>query len=431
MREIVSRMDAMTRRHLLVRAARTALGVGLIPSLGGLVTAAPTTAPVTGKAKRLIYLYMAGGMSHIDTFDPKPGAESQGQTGAINTSVPGIQLGEFLPTLARQMNRLAIVRSMNTQTADHEQGEYLMRTSYEQIATERHPSLGPWIQRLRGRHNKTLPDTVLIGASPRHPSAGFLDPTFSPLPIGDPNKGLENTTTPAYLTNQSFAKRMELIDTFDRQFRRKYPLKAVQSYTDFYEQATHLLSSDELKAFDLRDEKDADRDRYGRDAFGQGCMLARRLIEHEVRCVDVTLGGWDMHNSLWDYKTMPARAGLLDQAVGALLDDLAGRGLLDETLVVVATEFGRSPQVNYTGGRDHHPAVFSALLAGAGIKGGQVYGKSDGDGHGVDEDGVDPADLNATIAEAMGLPRDEVVMSPTLRPFKVAHDGKPITKLLT
>lgn len=431
MREIVSRMDAMTRRHLLVRAARTSLGVGLIPSLGGLVTAAPTTAPVTGKAKRLIYLYMAGGMSHIDTFDPKPGAESQGQTGAINTSVPGIQLGEFLPTLARQMNRLAIIRSMNTQTADHEQGEYLMRTSYEQIATERHPSLGPWIQRLRGRHNKTLPDTVLIGASPRHPSAGFLDPTFSPLPIGDPNKGLENTTTPAYLTNQSFAKRMELIDTFDRQFRRKYPLKAVQSYTDFYEQATHLLSSDELKAFDLRDEKDADRDRYGRDAFGQGCMLARRLIEHEVRCVDVTLGGWDMHNSLWDYKTMPARAGLLDQAVGALLDDLAGRGLLDETLVVVATEFGRSPQVNYTGGRDHHPAVFSALLAGAGIKGGQVYGKSDGDGHGVDEDGVDPADLNATIAEAMGLPRDEVVMSPTLRPFKVAHDGKPITKLLT
>lgn len=431
MREIVSRMDAMTRRHLLVRAARTALGVGLIPSLGGLVTAAPSAAPATGKAKRLIYLYMAGGMSHIDTFDPKPGAESQGQTGAINTSVPGIQLGEFLPTLARQMNRLAIVRSMNTQTADHEQGEYLMRTSYEQIATERHPSLGPWIQRLRGRHNKTLPDTVLIGASPRHPSAGFLDPTFSPLPIGDPNKGLENTTTPAYLTNQSFAKRMELIDTFDRQFRRKYPLKAVQSYTDFYEQATHLLSSDELKAFDLHDEKDADRDRYGRDAFGQGCMLARRLIEHEVRCVDVTLGGWDMHNSLWDYKTMPARAGLLDQAVGALLDDLAGRGLLDETLVVVATEFGRSPQVNYTGGRDHHPAVFSALLAGAGIKGGQVYGKSDGDGHGVDEDGVDPADLNATIAEAMGLPRDEVVMSPTLRPFKVAHDGKPITKLLT
>jgi hypothetical protein len=431
MRELVSRIDGVSRRHLLVGAARAALGVGLLPTVGSLAAAAPSPAAGTGKAKRLIYLYMAGGMSHLDTFDPKPGAESQGQTGVIKTQVPGVQLGEYLPTLARQANRLAIIRSMNTQTADHEQGEYLMRTSYEQIATERHPSLGPWIQRLRGRLNKTLPDTVLIGASPRHPSAGFLDPTFSPLPIGDPNKGLENTTSPAYLTEQSFAKRMELIDTFDRQFRRKYPLKAVQSYTDFYDQATHLLSSDELKAFDLRQEKDEDRDRYGRDPFGQGCMLARRLIENNVRCVDVTLGGWDMHNSLWDYKTMPARAGLLDQAVGTLLDDLAARGLLDETLVVVTTEFGRSPQVNYTGGRDHHPAVFSSLLAGAGIKGGQVYGKSDAEGHGVDEDGVDPADLNATIAEAMGLPRDEVVMSPTLRPFKVAHDGKPLTKLLT
>ena len=306
MRELVSRMDSVSRRQLLVRAARTALGVGLLPAVGGLAAAAPSPASGTGKAKRLIYLYMAGGMSHLDTFDPKPGAESQGQTGVIKTKVPGIQLGEYLPTLAGQFDRLALVRSMTTQTADHEQGEYLMRTSYEQIATERHPSLGPWVQRLRGRLNKTLPDTVLIGASPRHPSAGFLDPTFSPLPIGDPNKGLENTTSPAYLTDQSFATRMELIDTFDRQFRQKYPLKAVQSYTDFYDQATHLLSSDELKAFDLRQEKDEDRDRYGRDSFGQGCMLARRLIENNVRCVDVTLGGWDMHNSLWDDKTTPA-----------------------------------------------------------------------------------------------------------------------------
>jgi uncharacterized protein (DUF1501 family) len=423
-------MDGMSRRELLVEAARTALGVGLLPALGGLAPAASPTAQGKGKAKRLVYLYMAGGMSHLDTLDPKPGAESQGQTGVIKTKLPGIQLSEYLPTLARQIDRLAVVRSMNTQTADHEQGEYLMRTSYEQIATERHPSLGPWIQRLLGRKNKTLPDSVLIGASPRHPAAGFLDPTFSPLPIGDPNKGLENTQPPAYLTDQSFAKRRELIDTFDRRFRKKYPLKALQSYTDFYDQAAHLLTSGELEAFDLRKEKEADRDRYGRDAFGQGCMLARRLIEHDVRCVDVTLGGWDMHNTLWDYKTMPSRAGVLDQAVGALLDDLAARGLLDDTIVVVTTEFGRSPQVNYTGGRDHHPAVFSALLAGAGIKGGMVHGKSDKDGHGVDEDGVDPADLNATIAEAMGLPRGEVVMSPTLRPFKVAHDGKPIAALL-
>jgi hypothetical protein len=421
-------MDRFGRRQLLENAARTALGVGLLPVLSHAVGAAPATG---GKAKRLIYLYMAGGMTHLDTFDVKPGTDDQGQTGAIGTSVPGIRISEYLPTLAAQFGSLAVIRSMNTQTADHEQGEYLMRTSYEQIATERHPSLGPWIQRLKGRQNKTLPDTVLIGAGARHPGAGFLDPTFSPLPIGDPNRGLENTASPSYLTESSFEKRIALINQFDRRFRAKYPLKSVQSYTDFYDEATSLLTSGELKAFDLRQEKDADRDRYGRDAFGQGCMLARRLVENNVRCVEVTLGGWDMHNTMWDYNTLPARAGNLDRAVGTLLADLSARGLLTDTLVVLTTEFGRSPTINYNAGRDHHPAVFSAVLAGAGIKGGQVYGKSDKNGHGVDEDGVTPADLNATAAEALGLKRDEIVMSPTLRPFKVAHDGVPIRKVLT
>ena len=428
MRDIARQMDRFGRRQLLENAARTALGVGLLPVLSHAVGAAPATG---GKAKRLIYLYMAGGMTHLDTFDVKPGTDDQGQTGAIGTSVPGIRISEYLPTLAAQFGSLAVIRSMNTQTADHEQGEYLMRTSYEQIATERHPSLGPWIQRLKGRQNKTLPDTVLIGAGARHPGAGFLDPTFSPLPIGDPNRGLENTASPSYLTESSFEKRIALINQFDRRFRAKYPLKSVQSYTDFYDEATSLLTSGELKAFDLRQEKDADRDRYGRDAFGQGCMLARRLVENNVRCVEVTLGGWDMHNTMWDYNTLPARAGNLDRAVGTLLADLSARGLLTDTLVVLTTEFGRSPTINYNAGRDHHPAVFSAVLAGAGIKGGQVYGKSDKNGHGVDEDGVTPADLNATAAEALGLKRDEIVMSPTLRPFKVAHDGVPIRKVLT
>jgi len=428
MRDIARQMDRFGRRQLLENAARTALGVGLLPVLSHAVGAAPAAG---GKAKRLIYLYMAGGMTHLDTFDVKPGTDDQGQTGAIGTSVPGIRISEYLPTLAAQFGSLAVIRSMNTQTADHEQGEYLMRTSYEQIATERHPSLGPWIQRLKGRQNKTLPDTVLIGAGARHPGAGFLDPTFSPLPIGDPNRGLENTASPSYLTESSFEKRIALINQFDRRFRAKYPLKSVQSYTDFYDEATSLLTSGELKAFDLRQEKDADRDRYGRDAFGQGCMLARRLVENNVRCVEVTLGGWDMHNTMWDYNTLPARAGNLDRAVGTLLADLSARGLLTDTLVVLTTEFGRSPTINYNAGRDHHPAVFSAVLAGAGIKGGQVYGKSDKNGHGVDEDGVTPADLNATAAEALGLKRDEIVMSPTLRPFKVAHDGVPIRKVLT
>jgi len=429
MRELLSKLDGVDRRKFLEYSAKSMLGVSLLPTLDSAVAAAPANGKGR-KAKRLIYLFMTGAMTHLDTFDLKPGHENQGETKGINTNVAGKQISEFLPTLAKQFDKMAVIRSMYTETGAHEQGQYLMRTSYKEIATTRHPSMGPWIQRFKGRQHKSLPDTVLISCPARHPSAGFFDPTFSPLPIGDPNRGLENTKPPEYLTDDSFNKRMKLINKFDKTFRAKFKVKKVQAYIDFYAQATSLLSSDELKAFDLGEEEDADRDRYGRDVFGQGCLLARRLIENNVRCVEVTCGGWDMHNSIYNENTLPRRAGILDQALGNLLKDLKERGLLDETLVVLTTEFGRSPVINQNAGRDHHPAAFSAMLAGGGIKGGQFYGTSDAEGHDVDEDGVLPADFNATIATALGLPIDEEIYSPTGRPFKVAHDGTPILKLL-
>ncbi len=427
MRNLVSKLGEVDRRQFVEYAAKSILGVSMLPALERVV-AAQTATP--GKAKRLIYLFMNGAMTHLDTFDLKPGHPNQGDTKAINTSVPGTQISGYLPRLAEQFDKLAVIRSMHTQTADHEAGEYLMRTSYEEIATERHPSLGPWIQHLKGRQNKTLPDTVLIGAPARHPGAGFFDPTFSPLPIGDPNRGLENTTAPQYLTEESFEKRINLINGFDKKFREKFRVKKVQSYTDFYSEATGLLTSGELKAFDLNNEKNEERDRYGRDSFGQGCLLARRLIENNVRCVEVSCGGWDMHSNIYNEAALVNRARILDMGMSNLLKDLSERGLLDETLVVLTTEFGRSPQINYNAGRDHHPAVFSSVLAGGGIKGGQFYGKSDAAGHSVSEDGVAPADFNATIATAMALPLDKIAFSPTGRPFKVAHDGIPIAKVL-
>ena len=428
MKSLVAMLDGFDRRRFLEQAAKSLLGVSLVPAMSRAVSAAE--AESTGKAKRLIYLFMTGGMTHLDTFDLKPGHPNQGATKPIGTNVAGIAISEFLPVLATEFDKIAVIRSMFTQTGDHEDGEYLMRTSYDQIATERHPSVGPWIQKFRGRQSKSLPDTVLIGAPPRHPGAGFLDPSFSPLPIGDPNRGLENTVPPAYLTAESFEKRVDLIQQFDKKFRQKFKSRDLQSYTDFYAEATSLLSSGELKAFDLNQEKKEDRDRYGRDAFGQGCLLARRLIESNVRCVEVTCGGWDMHTSIYNAGTLPSRAGIMDRALGNLIKDLSKSGLLDETLIVLTTEFGRSPQLNYNAGRDHHPAVFSTVLAGGGIRGGQLYGSSDSAGHAVDQDGVSPADFNATIATALGLPLTKEIFSPTGRPFKVAHDGKPIAKLL-
>ncbi len=430
MKQLLSQLGSLDRRRFIEYAAQAMLGVTTLPWLDRAVCAADPVTP-TGKAKRMIYLFMNGGMTHLDTFDLKPGHENQGETKPINTTVPGLQISQFLPMMAGQFDKIAAVRSMFTQTADHVAGEYLMRTSYDEIATERHPSLGPWIQRLKGRQNKSLPDTVLISAPARHPAQGFFDPTYSPLPIGDPNRGLENTTPPEYLSESSFEKRLQLINGFDKKFQQKYAVRKVKAYSDLYAEATSLLSSEELKAFDLNNEKPEDRDRYGRDPFGQGCLLARRLIENNVRCVEVTCGGWDMHNSIYEGGTLPTRAGILDRAVGNLLQDLSKSGLLDETLIVLTTEFGRSPVINYNAGRDHHPAVFSSALMGAGIKGGQLYGKSDSGGNGVEQDGVTPANFNATIATALGLPLKEVVTSPTGRPFMVAHEGVPISNLLS
>ena len=429
MKDSVRMLDSQDRRRFLSSAAFASLGVSLFPRLDNAVMAAEKSSP--GKAKRIIYLFMAGGMSHIDTFDLKPGHENQGSTKGIATSVTGCQISQHLPVLASQFDKMAVIRSMNTQTGDHEAGEYLMRTSYESIATERHPSIGPWMQKLLGRKSKSLPDTVMITPSGQHPGPGFFDPSMSPLPIADPNRGLENTKPPAYLSDKSFDKRVELINRFDSKFQKKYKDHGVKTYTDLYLEATALLASDELVAFDLNKEKNEDRDRYGRDAFGQGCLLARRLIENNVRCVEVTCGGWDMHTAIFNGTTLPARAAMMDKAVGNLLKDLSERGLLQDTLIVLTTEFGRSPAINYNVGRDHHPAVFSSMLAGAGVAGGQFYGASDAAGFGVDKDGVSPADFNATIAKLLGLSLEEIVISPTGRPFKVANEGKPISAILS
>jgi len=434
MRDFLRGLGDLDRRLFLEHTAKAMLGVTLLPALGRAVTAQEkkkAAAGISTKPKRLIYLYMSGAMSHLDTFDLKPGHEHQGNTKGIQTNVAGHQIGDTLPKLATHFDKLAVVRSMYTKTADHEAGEYLMRTSYDQIATERHPSMGPWMQRLQGRQNKTLPDSVMIATPARHPASGFLDSSFSPLPISDPYRGLENTKGPEYLTESSFEKRISLIDSFDKKFRSKHDVTPVKTYTDFYTEATSLLTSGELKAFDLTEEKQEDRERYGAGSFGQGCLLARRLIENNVRCVEVTCGGWDMHANIYATGNLPNRTGTIDMAVSSLLDDLDDRGLLSETVVVLTTEFGRTPQINYNAGRDHHPAAFSSFIAGAGIAGGQFYGKSDEGGVNVEEDGVEPADLNATVATALGLQLDTVIHSPTGRPFKVAHDGKPVTKLLS
>ena len=218
-----------------------------------------------------------------------------------------------------------------------------------------------------------------------------------------------------------------LADKFDMAFHSKYDVKKVRAYSDMYDDAVRLMRSEDLKAFNLNLEDQKVRDEYGTDGFGQGCLLARRLIENDVRHVEVTLGGWDTHNN--NFQAVQGLASRLDQGLSALLNDLDRRGLLNETLVVLTTEFGRTPYVNENDGRDHFPKAFSGLMAGGGIAGGQAHGRTNEHATDVEEGKVSPPDFNATIAYGLGLPLDEVIYSPSKRPFTIADKGQPVTSV--
>ena len=430
MRHPAQRLDDASRREFLVHSAKAFLGVSCMSLLGGgLAHATAPQAAAAPPAKNCIYISLAGGMSHLDTFDPKPGAETQGPTKAIKTKADGIQISEYLPKLGEQMGHLAIVRGMNSNQGAHQPAEYYMRTSYAQRGTIRHPAMGAWLSYFNGRINPTLPANVAIGGGSQHPGSGFLESRFAPLPLGNPESGLQHSALPPGVTEERFEHRLALAQELNQNFQKDYDQKQVRAYRDLYAEAVKLMSSKDLKAFDITQEPANVRAAYGDETFGQGCLLARRLIENDVRFVEVNLGGWDTHDDNFD--RVNQRCELLDQGLSALLEDLGQRGLLNDTLVCVVSEFGRSPEINQRNGRDHFPKAFSAMLAGGGLKGGNVYGSTNAEGTEVAENKVEIPDLNATIAYGLGLPLDKVVISPDGRPFTLAKKGKPVVDLFT
>ncbi len=414
-------------------AARGMLGVTCAGSAAGLamnqIAQAASASTPQGKAKSVILLYMNGAMSHLDTFDPKPGTEAQGETTAAKTKVPGLHISDKLPKLAQLMHGMALIRSLTTETGAHEQGKYLMRTSYKPLNSIRHPGLGAWSSHVLGKSNGSLPGNVMIGNSTDHPGSGFLPASIAPVPISNPAAGLQNTKGPSYLADDQFRNRMALSRAFDSKFRTSHDSGLIDAYDETYKEAVRLMNSSELKVFDIKEEKAEVREFYGENPLGQGCLLARRLVEKGVRFVEVEYGGWDHHDSI--YTRLPKMVSELDTALYALLRDLSSKGMLGEVLVVVATEFGRTPKINENAGRDHHPGAFSGLLCGAGIKAGGVYGASDEQGHSVEDDPVYPEDFNATIASAMGLPLDDEFVAPNGRPFRICNNGSPIQELLS
>ena len=432
MEHLLRNSDELNRRQFVSRSAKSLLGVGFLPTLmpGSLLAdlekkGAATAAPRKPTAKKVIYLYMAGGMSHLDTLDPKPGTEEQGPVEAIKTKADGILLSQYLPMLAQEMDKVALIRSLSTTQGAHEQGNYFMHSSYQMRGTIKHPGMGAWVQRLAGKTNRTLPASVRIGGGSQGSGAGFMESKFAPLVLSNPNEGLKNSKS--RVSEREFEDRLLLANQFDEAFHERYDQKDVRAYADMYEDAIRLMKSEDLKAFDLNHEKADIRDEYGRNGFGQGCLLARRLIENDVRFVEVTMGGWDTHSNNFD--SVERRCASLDQGLATLIRDLERRGILDETMVVLATEFGRTPNINQNNGRDHYPKAFSGLMAGGGVRGGQVFGVTDEGGKNVLENGVSVPEFNATIAYALGLPLEERIYSGNGRPFTVADKGQPIISL--
>ncbi len=427
--------DELGRRQFMVNAARSYLGVSVAPMLGASLagTSFGQTAGDSNKAEHVIFLNMGGGMSHLDTFDTKPrNKDVQGPIESIGTN-GDFQISQYLPGTAKVADKMCVINSMTSKQGAHSQGQYLLHRSYAPRGTIVHPAIGAWVVRMKGRKNTTLPGFVTANTSPGVSSPGFFGAEFGGVPLGRPGEGLKNSTRAGSVTEGDFKKRLAIADALNKTFAEKYQTPAVKAYDSLYEEAVTLMNSKDLQAFDIKKEPSKMKSAYGKHRFGQGCLLARRLVEAGVRFVEVSYGGWDTHYD--NFTAVENKSKVLDKAFSTLVADLDKRGLLDKTLVVIGTEFGRTPKIvtEHSNGRDHHPSCFSTVMAGGGVKGGIKYGETDKNGARVSKNPVTIQDFNATIAYALGIDHAQVVSSPSGRPFRMAGAdaelGKPITEI--
>ncbi|MBI1246239.1 DUF1501 domain-containing protein [bacterium] len=432
---ITHMQDSFTRRDMMRIAATSLAGISCSGWLPKLALAAEGKRP----PKACILLWMSGGPSQIDTLDPKPDHANGGPTRAIKTSVPGIQLSENLPGVAKQMQHVALVRSMKTREGDHGRATQLMMTGYRPMGGAiEYPVLGSLLAERLKPADAQLPGFVAISPfRPGNLGAGFLGPRFAPLMVSgvsnNPNTRADLTVEnldPSGIERDQLGQRKFLLDVI----RGGTPVdaSAAKKHAAVYDQAMRMVETRGEGAFDLDQEPAELRDAYGRNRFGQGCLLARRLVERNVPFVEVTLGPsgeatWDSH--LNNFRTVKSMCEILDPAWSTLIGDLKQRGLLESTLVVWMGEFGRTPRINPNSGRDHFPDAWSVALAGANIQGGSVIGATTADGMSVKDRPVQAADLFATVMEAVGIPADSNNYMGD-RPIPIVDGGKPILEIL-
>ncbi len=427
--------DGATRRDFLRVGALSAFGLTL-PSL----LQAQDQSPVNrGKAKdvSVILLFMSGGPSQIDTFDPKPDAPTdyRGSFKAIGTNVAGMQLSEHLPLLAKQADKFSILRSVTSPDGNHETACHYVLTGYPFSPALEYPGYGSVLAKEKGGIGAIPPYAHIGGLPNNHGGAGYLGAVYNPFIVGgdpnDQNFSVRDVAAPYDVDAVRMSRRRGLRDALDRWQRDKeHAAKAALTTDAFYAKAFDLVTSPEAKkAFTLSDEPAKLREEYGRTQFGQSCLLARRLVENGVRCVAIHSGGWDTHennfNTLKDNLLPP-----LDKGYAALLKDLKARGMLDTTLVVWMGEFGRTPRINGSAGRDHWSGAFSVCLGGGGIKTGQVVGSTNDRAEYPKERPIRVEDVASTIYHALGIDAEKEYLSPQARPIRINYGGIPLSELL-
>lgn len=417
--------DGVFSRRTFVRT----LGVGAVAaaSIGWKDAVTLHAEELRKQGMACIQLFMNGGPSQFETWDPKPGHANGGPTKAINTAVNGIQIAENWTNVGQQMKDIAVIRSMTNKEGAHPRAVYQLHTGYLPSGAIKYPTFGSIVAKEIGDHDFELPNFVSVAGRgfTNTAGSGFLGTKYAPFAVTDPNRMPGNTDTG--VAGERFQRRLGLMKDLEEDFAASGAQKAVADHQAIYRGAASLVTSPKLKAFDLSQEKDAIRDRYGRTTFGQGCLLARRLVETGVTFVEVELGSWDTHQDNFERtKSLSAQS---DKGFAALVADLKERGMLERTLVIWMGEFGRTPRVNPQNGRDHYPRVFSAALAGGGVKGGQVIGASSADGTDVKSRPVTVPDLFCSLCQSLKInPRKENI-GPLDRPIKIVDGGTSVKEL--
>ena len=418
-------MEPLNRRHFMRTTAKLAGATWLTP-VGQWLARAAEKLPAHAPAQSVIVLWMAGGPSQLETFDPHPDTKIAAGTGAIKSSLKNVLLAPGLEQVAGEMESISLVRSLMSKEGDHERGTYTLKTGFRPDPTVIHPSLGAIACHELPVNKSEIPRHVSILSGQWPARGGYLGDKYDAFLMDDPAGPVPDTKS--YLPADRDAKRIENLDIVERAFARGRQKRVGETlHRDTITGALKMMSSEQLKAFDVSEEPLAVRKSYGDTSFGRGCLAARRLIEVGVRCVEVTLAGWDTHAN--NHKFCTDNLKVLDPAFSGLIKDLRTRGLLDKTMVLCMGEFGRTPIVNPAGGRDHWPNGFSMAIAGGGVRGGQVVGETDPEGKNEPANQVKVGDIHATVLKSLGIDHKKLNETPIGRTVKFS-EGEPIKALV-